>query len=107
MDAKKKLHENISALVDGELASSEMELVFAALDTPEGRAAWNVYRQIGDVLRSDHCGAELSDNFGARMAARLAAEESAHPQPVLRHAGPHPAAQESDSTAPAAAPSLP
>ncbi len=102
MDMQKKLHENISALADGELASSEMELVFAALDTPEGRAAWNVYRQIGEVLRSDRCGAELGADFEVRMAARLAAEELAHPQPVLRHANLQPAAQDSDSTAPAA-----
>lgn len=74
MDTQKQLHETISALADGELAASEVELAFAALDTPEGRAAWNAYHQIGHTLRSDDCGAELSEGFAARLAARLAAE---------------------------------
>ena len=39
MDTLKRLHENISALVDGELADSELELALAALDSAEGRAA--------------------------------------------------------------------
>ncbi|MET3129775.1 sigma-E factor negative regulatory protein RseA [Oxalobacteraceae bacterium GrIS 1.11] len=74
MDTQNNMHENISALVDGELAAGDVELVFAALDMSRGRAAWNVYRRIGDILRSDDCGADLSDAFGARLAARLAAE---------------------------------
>ena len=74
METQKRLHENISALADGELPSSELELAFAALDTPDGRAAWDAYHQIGHTLRSDHFGADLSSGFGARLAARLAAE---------------------------------
>ncbi|MDC8758442.1 sigma-E factor negative regulatory protein [Janthinobacterium fluminis] len=74
MDTQKQLHETISALADGELSADEVELAFAALDTPEGRAAWSAYHQIGHTLRSDDCGAELSEGFAARMAARLAAE---------------------------------
>ena len=74
MDTQKQLHETISALADGELAAGEVELAFAALDTPEGRVAWNAYHQIGHTLRSDDCGAELSEGFAARLAARLAAE---------------------------------
>ncbi|HAT31834.1 MAG TPA: transcriptional regulator [Janthinobacterium sp.] len=76
-----QMHEHISALADGELAASEVELAFAALDTPAGRAAWSVYHQIGHALRSDNCGADLSDDFGARMAARLAKEAPAPPPP--------------------------
>lgn len=74
MDTQKRLHENISALVDGELAASEVELAFAEIDTPEGRFAWDAYHQIGHTLRSDGCGFELSGQFAARLAARLAAE---------------------------------
>jgi len=77
MDAEKQLHENISALIDGELPASEAELAFAALDTPGGWAAWTAYHQIGRVLRSDQSGAELSDGFGARLANLLAAEHLA------------------------------
>ncbi len=77
MDTQKRLHENISALADGELAEHEVELAFAALDTPDGRAAWNVYHQIGHALRSDECGFDLSAGFSAQLAARLAAEHDA------------------------------
>ena len=81
MDTQKRLHENISALVDGELALSEVELAFAELDTPEGRVAWNVYHQIGHTLRSDRCGYELSGQFAAGLADRLAAEDALQAAP--------------------------
>lgn len=74
MDTQKRLHENISALVDGELADSELELAFAEIDTPEGRFAWDAYHQIGHTLRSDGCGFELSGRFATGLAARLAFE---------------------------------
>ncbi|MGK5034376.1 RseA family anti-sigma factor [Janthinobacterium sp. LB3P118] len=74
MDAHTRLHETISALADGELAAAELELAFAALDTPSGRQAWDAYRLIGDVLRSEQCGHALSAQFDARLASQLAAE---------------------------------
>lgn len=70
MDTHKRLHENISALADGELAQSEQELAFAALETAEGRAAWQAYHLVGDVLRDSAQGA-LSNGFRAALAARL------------------------------------
>jgi sigma-E factor negative regulatory protein RseA len=73
MDTLKRLHENISALADGELADSERELAFAALDSVEGRAAWRAYHLIGDVLRAQPDGA-LSPQSTAALAERLAAE---------------------------------
>ena len=73
MDTHKRLHENISALADGELAQSEQELAFAALETAEGRAAWQAYHLVGDVLRDSAQGA-LSAGFSAALAARLATE---------------------------------
>jgi sigma-E factor negative regulatory protein RseA len=85
MDTQKCLHENISALADGELASSEVELAFAALDTPDGRAAWDIYHLIGHTLRSDRLGADLSAGFSGRLAARLAAEALAEPDAAARH----------------------
>ena len=87
MDTHTRLHETISALADGELATSELELAFAALDTDEGRQAWDAYRHIGDVLRSEQCGHGLSAGFDARLASRLAAEAApvgpaAHVEPL-------------------------
>ena len=88
MDTHTRLHETISALADGELAASELELAFAALDTDEGRQAWDAYRHIGEVLRSEQCGHALSAQFDARLASRLAAEAApegpaAHAEPLL------------------------
>jgi len=84
MDTHKTLHEHISALADGELSDSERELALAALETPEGQAAWRAYHLTGDVLRSSSDG-ELSDGFSARLAAALAAEP-AHAAPEDRAA---------------------
>jgi len=73
METQQRLHENISALADGELPHSERELAFAALDTAEGQAAWRAYHLTGDVLR-DQADGTLSDGFSAALAQRLAAE---------------------------------
>lgn len=86
MDTQKRLHENISAMTDGELSPHEVELAFAALNTPEGRVAWDAYHQIGDTLRSTSVGAELSTEFPVRLAARLATEVLAEPSELLRFA---------------------
>ena len=86
MDTHTRLHETISALADGELAASELELAFAALDTPSGLQAWNAYRLIGDVLRSEQCGHALGAEFETRLARRLAAE--AAPDEPAAHAEP-------------------
>lgn len=77
-----RLFEKLSALADGELPISDAELAFAALDTPEGWAAWNAYHQIGHTLRSDHFGADLRPGFQARLAQRLAAEAAAEAPPA-------------------------
>jgi sigma-E factor negative regulatory protein RseA len=73
MDTHKKIREHISALSDGELPASDLELAFAALQGADGQGAWNTYFRIGDELRAQATPA-LSDQFGARLAARLAAE---------------------------------
>ena len=74
MDTYPGLHEHISALADGELAASELELAFAALDTDAGRQAWHAYRLIGEVLRAGQDASVLSAGFDAGLAGRLAAE---------------------------------
>lgn len=66
--------EKISALADGELEPNELDAVLAGLREPVGRQEWDLYHQIGDVLRSKDMDVELSPGFAARMAAKLDAE---------------------------------
>lgn len=73
MDTNKKIREHISALGDGELSASDLELAFAALHSADGHHAWEVYHRIGDVLRAQ-ASPDLSPGFAERLAARLAAE---------------------------------
>ncbi len=75
MDTHKKIREHISALVDGELPTSELELALAALQAADGQQAWQAYHRIGDVLRAQ-AAPDLSAAFAGRLAARLAAEPS-------------------------------
>jgi sigma-E factor negative regulatory protein RseA len=81
MDTNKKNRERISALSDDALPKDDHELACAALGTEDGRAAWEVYHLIGDVLRTGES-ADLSPGFSARLAARLAAEPL-HPRRPL------------------------
>ena len=74
MSMNKMSREQISTLADNELADSHIDLALAALRQPEERAAWEIYHQIGDVLRSEEMAVSMSLGFSARMAARLAAE---------------------------------
>ena len=76
MDTQKKIREHISALSDGELAASDLELAFAALRAADGEQAWSTYYRIGDVLRAQ-ASPELSDDFSQRLSAKLA-KEPAH-----------------------------
>ena len=85
MDTNKKIREYISAFADGELPDADLELALAALRETDGQQAWDLYHQIGDALRSEPGHAELSPDFSARLADRLAAE----PAPLRRGAGRH------------------
>jgi sigma-E factor negative regulatory protein RseA len=73
MNTKNSGREEVSALVDNELPGDQME---SALTTvyADGRATWDIYHQIGDLMRSDEMGHAFSTDFSARMSARLAAE---------------------------------
>ena len=73
MDTNKKNRELISAFSDDEIPDIDQELALAALDTPDGRQAWALFHQIGDVLRADP-EPDVSPGFTERLAARLAAE---------------------------------
>jgi sigma-E factor negative regulatory protein RseA len=100
MDTQKKIREHISALSDGELAASDLELAFAALRAADGEQAWSTYHRIGDVLRAQAT-PDLSDDFNRRLSARLAAEP-AHakraPAPVVQSAPAEPAAKKVATT---------
>lgn len=74
MNMDKMNREQISALADSELADSRIDVALAALRQTDERAAWDIYHQIGDVLRSDEMAVPLRPDFSARMAARLEAE---------------------------------
>jgi sigma-E factor negative regulatory protein RseA len=73
MDTNKKIREHISALCDGELSASDIELAFAALQSADGQQTWEVYHRIGDLMRAQ-ASPDLSPGFGARLAERLSAE---------------------------------
>ena len=74
MNTKERTQEQISALADDELGDSQLDVALAALRDPQARADWDIYHQIGDVLRSDDMAFSLSGDFSARMTARLDAE---------------------------------
>jgi len=74
MDTKEMAREQISALADGELAEQHMQTALAALRHQESRADWEIYHQIGDVLRSDDMAVTMSPQFTARLFERLEAE---------------------------------
>lgn len=66
--------EKISALADGELQPNELDAVLASLREPKARSEWDIYHQVGDVLRSDDMAVDLSPDFAASMKAKLDAE---------------------------------
>jgi len=74
MNTKEITQEQISALADGELSGAYVDMALAALRHNEGRATWDVYHQIGDIMRSDDMALSLSPDFTSRMFARLEAE---------------------------------
>lgn len=83
MDTNKKIREYISAFADGELPEADLELALAALREADGQQTWDLYHRIGDALRGEPVGAELSPGFALRLADRLAAE----PTPLRRGTG--------------------
>ena len=77
MNSLKRLHKQISALYDAEFEARDIEFAIAKLGGAEERAVWSVYHKIGEILRTDLAGSNLSKGFEVRMSARLAAEPSA------------------------------
>jgi sigma-E factor negative regulatory protein RseA len=71
METKDMNQEQISALLDSELGDAHIEGVLASLRRSEGRETWDVYHQIGDVLRSEEMAQDFSAGFTSRLLARL------------------------------------
>lgn len=75
MDTKEISRERISALADSELIDVHVNLALADLrESEERRLTWDIYHQIGDVLRSDEMAVSLSEGFFAKISARLETE---------------------------------
>lgn len=84
MDNRELTRERISAFVDGECGEVEADIALAALHGEGDQTDWEIYHQIGDVLRSDDMAVNMSADFSARMAARLAVEPI-HLMPEAHH----------------------
>ena len=65
MDTKEMTRERISAFADGECDDAHVDIVLAALREGAGKADWEIYHQIGDVLRSDDMAVQMSSGFAA------------------------------------------
>lgn len=87
MNTKDMSREQISALADGELVDQQFDMALAVLRKSEGQVTWDLYHQIGDVMRSDEMGFSLSADFASKMSARLDAEP-AIVAPQLKTAAP-------------------
>ncbi len=74
MVTKNLAQERISVFADGETSDEQLDIALADLRNEDGRASWELYHQIGDLLRSDEMAIPLSAAFSPSMAARLAAE---------------------------------
>jgi len=67
--------EQVSALMDGELASHEVGAALEFTRGERGMADWSTFQMIGDVLRSeDLAHIDSTDSFLARFSARLDSE---------------------------------
>lgn len=79
-------NDRISAMLDGELSDAQLEVMLTSLSDArnhDGRGTWEIYHQIGDVLRSDELALKMSPDFSARFASLLEAE------PVILAPKPH------------------
>ncbi|MFZ6813492.1 sigma-E factor negative regulatory protein [Undibacterium sp. Rencai35W] len=80
--------ESISALLDNELSDAQLDAMLASLGQhadADARQAWNIYHQIGDVLRSDDLAINVSPGFSSKMSALLDAEPVIlAPKPVVQ-----------------------
>ncbi|MBY0574951.1 MAG: sigma-E factor negative regulatory protein [Undibacterium sp.] len=79
MNVKINQHEDLSSMADGELTDAQMDALLGNLKHGESgalRTSWDLYHQIGDILRSDDLDVPLSHQFSQKISARLAQEPS-------------------------------
>lgn len=66
--------EDISALTDGEMSEAAISAFLAQMNSPQEKQTWDIYHQIGDVLRSDDLAVPVSADFAKKFSARFASE---------------------------------
>ncbi|MFZ6723478.1 sigma-E factor negative regulatory protein [Undibacterium sp. Ji49W] len=89
MDKSTNQHESISAMADGELSDAQLDSLLAGLNQPGNKDAWEIYHQIGDVLRSEELAVSFSADFSSRLSARLDAEPAIlAPNALIRNDAP-------------------
>lgn len=71
--------ERLSALVDGELAPGELNNTLVFASQGDGRATWEMYQLVGDVLRSSDLARPANPAFMSRLREQLAKEEPLRP----------------------------
>jgi sigma-E factor negative regulatory protein RseA len=80
------MNEKISRLMDGDVETSELDIVCGGLKRPDTMTTWACYHVIGDALRgSETVCAGFSDRFAERFAAEptvLAPQRRADPNVV-------------------------
>ena len=88
MNEELKNRELLSALMDGQLQGKEWLQALQSAEQDEGRAIWQAYHVVGDVLRSPElaAGALSSSAFLAHFNERLAREPAPIAIPQLPEA---------------------
>src|SRR3984957_11374480 len=80
-----QIREQVSAFLDGELPSSETELLLKRLTRdPELRQSFGRYALIGDSLRRGAGGASLTLGFAARVNRAIDGDPAAPALPAAR-----------------------
>lgn len=75
MDTVTNTKADLSSLIDGELDQAQTQRVLANLSSDtELRKAWDDYHLLADAIRSEDLAVPLSDDFQARLSARLQLE---------------------------------
>ncbi|MFZ6874567.1 sigma-E factor negative regulatory protein [Undibacterium sp. Di27W] len=74
MNKSTNQHESISAMADGEMSDAQLDSLLASLNEAESKDAWEIYHQIGDVLRSEELAVTFSADFSRRFSEKLDAE---------------------------------
>ena len=76
MEKNQKNQQQISELMDGELDPELLPSVWSSVYQASGREQWDIYHQLGDVLRSEDMAYIPTKNFSDRLAAQFANEPS-------------------------------